>query len=129
MAGKRGEMKPERSDRNKQGTYLQGEDRGQDRAWVENARIVTSWYGGGSTRTAASLEQGDATNNHRRLLARQCPRRGGQHLHLKPVARMKPDTTSQVTARREIVILPFGWQEKEVVKLSSEQNKQFDPAG
>ena len=46
---------------------------------------------------------------------------------LQVVVGMGSDTTSQVTARREIVILPMGWQEKEVMKLSSKQHKQLDP--
>ena len=51
-------------------------------------------------------------------------------IFLQAVIGMKPeDTTSQVTARREIVILPMGWQEKEVEKLSSQQRKHFDPGG
>ena len=41
---------------------------------------------------------------------------------------MKPDITSQVTARREIIILPMGWKQGKV-ELYNEQNKQFDPGG
>ena len=35
--------------------------------------------GGGSTRTTASLEKGDATDNHRSLLASRCPRLEGHN--------------------------------------------------
>ena len=45
---------------------------------------------------------------------------------IQAVVLMRPDTTSQVTARREIVTLPMGWQEEEA-ELSSEQHKQFNP--
>ena len=41
---------------------------------------------------------------------------------------MKPEKTSQFTARQVFVILPTGRQQREV-ELNGEQHNQFDPGG
>ena len=47
----------------------------------------------------------------------------GRIFLLQVIVGMRPDKTSQVTTRREIVILPMEWQEEDVVKLSNKQYK------
>ena len=69
---------------------------------------------------------GNAINDYRLLLAARGL--GDSIFFLQAAVGIKPDKASQVKAQREIVILPMGSQQ-EVVKLSSEQHKQFDPGG
>ena len=52
----------------------------------------------------------------------------GKIIFLQALVGMEPDTTLQVTARREIVILSMGWKQGEV-KLYDGQNKHFNPGG
>ena len=41
---------------------------------------------------------------------------------------MNPETTSPVTARQAFVSPRVSWQQRELLELKREQNKQFDPA-
>ena len=129
-------MKPEESDQYKGGKIplLQVSGNNMIKGIMEPERRVLA-----SQRVGTRVEHAGSRISRARRCNELLSRHGCTHadsslklrgtISLQADAGMKPETTLQISAFQEIVILPMGQHQEEVVNLSSKRRKQFDPGG